>query len=120
MLKNDVKLIISTILIIILLYLVLNLFTMNKATHALVYYDNELIKTIDLNINKNYNVKGYNGEVLIEVKDNKIRVEKETSPLHICSIQGFVDKSNQVLVCLPNKIVIKIIGNDKKIDTIVK
>lgn len=116
---NDIKLIIWLILFILLLYALLNLFTLNKATSALVYYKNKLVETIDLKTNAKYTVTGYNGDVILEVKDSKIRVIKETSPLHICALQGFVSKSNQVLVCLPNQIVIKITG-DNKIDSIVK
>jgi len=59
-------------------------------------------------VNKNYTVKGTLGDVFIEVKDKAIRVEKETSPYHLCSIQGWVQYANVPIVCLPNHIVIVI------------
>ena len=45
-------------------------------------------------------------QVIIEVKDNRIRVKKETSPLHICSKQGY--SKSVPIICLPNKIIIKL------------
>ena len=54
----------------------------------------------------------------IEVKNKKIRVITENSPLHLCSKQGFISKSYETIVCLPNKIVIKI-ENDKNLDGVV-
>ena len=79
---------------------------------AVVYsYDKEILR-IDLKVNKTYTVKGALGDVTIEVVGGKIRVEKETSPYHLCSIQGWVQYANIPIVCLPNHIVI-IIENGK-------
>lgn len=90
-----------------------------KGTSALVYYDNKLVKKIDLSINKSYNIKGYNGNVKLIVKKGKIKVAKEKSPLHLCSKQGYISKSNESIICLPNKVVIEI-DSKKDIDTVVK
>jgi hypothetical protein len=72
--------------------------------------------------NDKYTVQGTLGEVFIEVKDNRIRVEKETSPLHICSIQGWIEYANVPITCLPNHVVIVIINaiNENGEDTTVK
>jgi hypothetical protein len=51
-------------------------------------------------------VDGALGDVFIEVEGGRFRVEKETSPYHLCSIQGWVQYANIPIVCLPNKIVI--------------
>ena len=73
---------------------------------AVVYsYDKEVLR-IDLNVDKSYVVQGALGEVTIEVAGGKVRVEKETSPYHLCSIQGWVQYANIPIVCLPNHIVI--------------
>ena len=116
--KNDILLIFIT-LIISLLFILINKLNSKNGNIAKVYYDSNLIKTIDLSIDKEYIVKGYNGDILIKVKDNKIKVVEEKSPKHLCSKQGYIYKSYETIVCLPNKIVIEI-DNDKKIDTVVK
>lgn len=115
--KNDIKLII-VLLVIILISFILYFVTKKDAIKAYVYYKDELIQEIDLSIDNTYQVTGENGEVVIEVKDNKIRVIKENSPYHLCSKQGFIDNSNQSLICLPNKIVITISGEE--VDTVVR
>ncbi len=93
---------ISIILVIsIILFILLN---NNSSNYAYVYYDNNLVNTIPLNINKEYEVDGYNGKVILEVSNNKLRVKEEISPLHICSKQGWMNRGT--IVCLPNKIVI--------------
>lgn len=52
------------------------------------------------------------GEMIIEIKDNKVRVKKEESPLHYCSMQGWVDSVARPIVCLPNSVVVTIMGQE--------
>lgn len=104
--KNDIKLVVIVLIVIVLLFS-LSVFR-KKANIANVYYENELILEIDLSINKTYEVDGYNGKVTIEVLNNQIRVVEENSPYHLCSKQGFVSKSGESIICLPNKIIIEL------------
>ncbi len=94
----------------------------NKDT-IIIKVDNKLEKSISLqnqeeseiykfNFNKNI---GY-----IEVKDGKVRMlemDREVCPDAICSYTGWIDKSYQSIVCLPNKIIVTIEGSkDEEID----
>ena len=109
------------ILIVMILLIVGIILIFNKKeipNQAKVYYENDLILTIDLSQNKEYDVQGYNGNVHIVVLDNKIKVEEENSPKHLCSKQGFISSSNETIVCLPNKILIKI-ESDDSLDTVI-
>lgn len=116
--KYDLLLIICLLFIAVISIIILNL-TSKKAKYAYVYYDNKKVLEIDLSIDKKYKVKGYNGDVYIKVKDNKIKVDDEISPYHLCSKKGYISKSYESIVCLPNKIVIEI-NSDKSLDTVVK
>lgn len=110
--KSDLKLIICVLVFSIIFLLFSNF---KKNNYAYVYYDNDLVLKINLSKDDNYKVEGYNGEVLIEVKNNKLRVYKENSPLHICSKQGFTNTGS--IVCLPNKIVINF--QSKELDAVI-
>ena len=116
--KHELILIL-VIVIISSIFILINNLTSKKGNIAKVYYDSKLIKTIDLNKNDTYIVKGYNGDVKIVVKDNKIKVDEENSPKHLCSKQGYISKSYETIICLPNKIVIEI-DDDINIDTVVR
>ena len=114
--KSDIKLIIIILLIAITVLFVIAIIDKNNSKEALVYYDNNLVLTIDLNESeeKIYIVDGFNGEVKIIAGNGKIKVDEEESPLHLCSKQGFIEESYESIVCLPNKIVIKISSKKKK------
>ena len=119
--KSDLKLIGLIIIVIGVIFTALLVFKNNNSKNALVYYENDLVLTIDLSLpgEQEYKVMGYNGEMIIKTKDNKIKVEEETSPLHLCSKQGWIENSYEVIVCLPNKVVVKI-QDQEEIDTVVK
>lgn len=88
-------------------------------TVAEVQYQGKVILTIDLTKDQEYEVTGTNGKVKLLVQDQKIKVVEENSPKHLCSKQGFISKAQQTIVCLPNEIVITIIG-PSNLDTIVR
>ena len=111
--KNDLKLIMIVLLVVIISFVCFSLFESKNNKRAVIYYENNIIETINLDINNNYEVDGYNGKVKIIVKDGKIKVDTEKSPLHLCSKQGYISKSYETIVCLPNKITIKIEANDE-------
>ncbi len=121
--KSDIKLIIIILIIAIIVLFVIAIIGNDTSKSALVYYDNNLVLSIDLTdkSEQEYIVNGYNGPVKIIKKDGKIKVEEEDSPLHLCSRQGFIEKSYESIVCLPNKIVIKIVSSkQEELDTVVR
>lgn len=116
--KSDIKLVTIILLIIIIIFLIFS-FSNKKGSTAKVYFEDKLILTIDLSIDKEYEVDGYLGKVVIEVKDKKIRVKEETSPKHLCSKEGYTDSNLKPIICLPNKIVIKVTNESDDIDGVV-
>lgn len=115
--RYDKALMIFIVISALALYATLVLFVQSASTAssvAVVSYKSEEIMRIDLSKNANYTVQGTLGDVTIEVLDQKIRVEKETSPYHLCSIQGWVQYTAVPIVCLPNDIVILIENAERR------
>ncbi len=122
--KYDKMFIGILILLVICLYIPSLVLKFNHATNnkmVVVYYRDEEIMRQKLSEDKTYVVDGALGDVVIEVKDDKVRVEKEDSPYHICSIQGWVEDGSTPIVCLPNEIVVRIIyDEDVEVDTVIQ
>lgn len=118
--KHDIFLIIVICTLSLFFVFLFNLFEKEDDLNALVYYDNELVLTIDLSKEEQvYEITGYNGIVSIKAGNGRIKVEDEDSPLHLCSKQGYISKSYETIVCLPNKIYIELDGQDD-VDAIVE
>ena len=115
--KSDIKLVIVLIVIIFSIFIFINI-TKEDGSVAEVYYEDELVLTIDLNIDGEYVVNGELGDVILEVKNKMVRVKEENSPKHICSKEVFIGDSSRTLICLPNKVIVKIVG-DNDLDVVV-
>ncbi len=95
----------------------------DKQKNVVVQYKNQEILRVDLMQDKTYQVQAALGEVTIEVKDGAVRVEKETSPYHLCSIQGWVKDTGRPIICLPNELVVQIEAKeptDNGVDTVIQ
>lgn len=107
--KKTDYLLIFVLVIVALFFIIIN--QKNVGTTAAVYYDSKEVLRFSLSEDNTYTVLGDLGDVVIEVKNNKVRIIEETSPNNICSKMGYIENSGESLVCLPNKIVVTIIGD---------
>lgn len=95
----------------------------NKRKEVVVNYKNQEILRKNMHENAVYTVVGTLGEVQIEVKDEAVRVEKENSPYHLCSIQGWIKDTGRPIICLPNEIVVQIEASEDTedgVDTVIQ
>ena len=72
--KNDIKLILIVMFIVIISFVIIFV-NRSKGETATVYYEDKIIKKIDLSTDGEYTVSGSLGDVVLEVKDNRIRVK---------------------------------------------
>ena len=84
-----------------------------EANEVVVKVRNEEVLRVPLWEDGTYPVEGKLGEVLVEVNEGHVRVEKETSPYHYCSIQGYVSDPSTPIICLPNEVVVTIEGSEE-------
>lgn len=119
--KNDWLLSIVLLFLGIFFIVLFNILESNSSKKAIVYYEKKIVLEIDLSIKekKEYEVKGYNGTIKIISENGKVKVIEEESPLHLCSKQGYISKSYESIICLPNKVVIEIVDNDS-MDAVVR
>ena len=74
-----------------------------------IFFDKNMIgKTIPIETEFGYN--------LIEIGDEKVRVIEADCPDKLDVKQGYISKTGEVIVCLPNKLVIEIKGIEDERD----
>ncbi len=81
-----------------------------EAAFVEVYKDNKIVYKDSLN--KDYVVNL--NTIVIEIKNKKVRVKSSNCPHQICVNTGWISKPYQQIVCIPNKIYVKIIAKNKK------
>ena len=75
---------------------------------AVIYVDDQEYGRYSLHEDRHVTISGTLGDVVIEIADDRVRILTDTSPLHICSLQGWVDRAYVSLICLPNGVVVQI------------
>ena len=53
-----------------------------------------------------------NGEIKIEVKDSKVRAAWSDCPNQLCVNTGWIKTAGEIIVCVPNKVLIEIEATD--------
>lgn len=111
-----------TIVIVVFVCVLLTAFALfqNNGSVAEIYQDGQLLHTISLdNIEKPYEITV--GDLvrhnIILVERGKISMKAATCPDGLCKKMGAIKNNSYPIVCLPNKVIIKIKGGATAYDT---
>ena len=83
-----------------------------QASTALVEVQGRLFAKLHLAEPRRITVPGKNGQVVIEVENHRIRILDSSCPQKICVHSGAISRCGELLVCAPNRIVIRIPGDN--------
>jgi hypothetical protein len=68
------------------------------------------VTEISLDADGRHPVSGPLGTAFLVVEEGRAHLENAPCPLKICEAMGSIERSGQVIVCLPNRIVVKVSG----------
>ena len=111
-LKNDLLLIIPLLVAAIIALVIILTRKSSNPLVAKVYVQDNVVQTIDLSdtTERDYVIKGKNGELTIHVHDGSICVSKSNCPHQDCVNQGYVKDTNHPIICAYNEVYIVIQG----------
>jgi heptaprenyl diphosphate synthase len=90
-------------------------FTGEAGSTVLIHVDGAMIGRMRLSDNAVITVRGIRGDVCIEVRDRKVRVLTAECPNGVCVRTGWRGNAGDVIVCVPNKTVIRITGDSEEV-----
>ena len=117
-LRNDLILIGSLLLVAILSLVFVLVFKTKKNLIAKIYVKNEVVETINLSKKeeKDYLVKGINGYLTVHTHDGAIAVIQSNCPHQDCVKMGYIRESNRPIICAYNCVSITIEGGTRTND----
>ena len=121
--RNKLDYIITSIVIILIAVLISCSFYLKSTSKdnlvSIKYYNKEVYKMSlakdEVFVMKKEKYDKLLDDLVIEVKNGKVRVVEEESPKHYCSILGFVESKGTSIICAPNGVVITIEGKSDDI-----
>lgn len=117
--KSDRILIGVVLLLALTAYVAYNL-TRSEGTLLQVTVDGEEVKTFDLDKDLTYTIEVGEGQWnTFRIQDGYVDMIDATCPDKVCVNHSSIHYNNDPIVCLPNKVVLEIIGGeDNPIDSI--
>lgn len=85
------------------------------ASQVIISVDGKAVRTVKLDgHHETIRVEGVDGYDIIEIRDNKVRIIEADCPDKLCIKQGWIAWAPQQIVCLPNRLVVKIVNEQTK------
>jgi len=81
----------------------------------LLFFNGEQIALLGLEKDGVYPFSEYG--VTVEIRDGKVRISESDCPDKICEKTGFISSPMQTIVCLPNRISVRIINDNSDTDS---
>ncbi|SCH36504.1 MULTISPECIES: NusG domain II-containing protein [unclassified Romboutsia] len=106
--RKDIFLVISAVFMIIALFIVNNIINKAKLDAIEIYVNNEIYKTISINSEEDLDVRVGDNYNHIKVHDGGVEIVEASCKDKVCVHSGFINKPSERIVCMPNKVVIKI------------
>lgn len=112
--KTDLIVIFLIVIISVVSWIIYNSVFSKKTAKAEVYYNNLLVKTVDLKTgeDKRFSIPENKNVIFHLYKDGSIQFEESDCPDKICIKAGRLKTVGQTAACIPNKIFLKIVSAD--------
>tara|TARA_B100000795_G_scaffold248646_1_gene215627 strand:- start:838 stop:1227 length:390 start_codon:yes stop_codon:yes gene_type:complete len=94
------------------------LWNLPKGEYLEIYKNNKILATYSLNQKITKLINGEKGETKITIDNGKVRFSSAPCAKKYCIHQGWINKANQIIICIPNKISISILGGKKNYESI--
>jgi hypothetical protein len=99
-------------------YLFQTLWSHQHASKVQIRLGDKIYASYDLNLQRDVHVHGPLGEAVIHIGQGKVRFAKSPCHNQYCVHQGWLTRTGQVAICLPNQISLELIGEQKPYDSL--
>lgn len=84
-----------------------------------IFQNNELIRECSLYADETISVDGVYHNI-VEISGGKVAITESDCPGEDCVHSGWISRPGRSIVCLPNKVEIRIVGQSKDVDFVVR
>lgn len=89
-----------------------------EGTQAAIFVGREQVATLDLNAPTDHQIRGRIGISQLRVEGGRVRFVDSPCPGRICVHSGWLARTGEVAACLPNGIVVEVLGGEREFDAI--
>lgn len=115
MTRADWTVVLLAVALLPMLYVKLWLFQ-GHGQQAGIWADGQVVEVLSLDDPRKLSVTGPLGVSTLEIRDHKIRFLDSPCRGKVCVHSGWLTEVGDILACLPNKIMVRILGSDSRFD----
>ncbi len=104
--------------ILTMFFLFKTLWINTPASELQIRQGDQVVGSYDLNQTRDLHIHGPRGDSLISIADGKVRFKQSPCTNQYCVHQGWLDKTGQAAICLPNQVSIQLAGAEKIYDSL--
>ncbi len=67
---------------------------------------------------KEFSIQGPLGVTMVQVREGEARIVESPCPDKICVRAGWIRLTGQSAICVPNRVILRIVSEDNKVDSI--
>lgn len=109
--RNDF-IIVLIIVILSFVFFLINSFTLDKPLYVLIKKDNKIYYKDLISKDNEIIIKDNKDFNTVIVKDSKVYVKEANCDNQICVNHKKISATNETIICLPNKVIIEIVGKE--------
>ena len=109
----DILLICGLLVVALSVFLIIEL-TRGEGATVEVSVDGEIVATYSLSVDGEYSLNG--GTNLLVISGGEAYMIEADCPDGLCIGQGAVSREGQTIVCLPNRVMIRVVGAESDVD----
>ncbi len=118
--KTAIRDIVLVILLVVLaggMYIGNQIMNRKPAVIVEVSVDGVVVEELDLSKDTEFVVKGYQGGTnTLVIENGQVYITDATCPDKVCIHQGKINRSGEMIVCLPNLMIAKIVGEEEQLN----
>ena len=85
-----------------------HLFTSQKSAGVVeIQIDGKVVETLDLQKERAFKING--GTNTVQIENGKVKMAAANCPDQICVNTGWIDQEHDMIVCMPNKVIVQIV-----------
>jgi hypothetical protein len=105
----------SVVLLIVLFY---SLWQHTPAAKVRIRQGDHIYALLSLDQNRTLRISGPMGDSVIQIAQGQVRFVESPCHNQYCVHQGWLNKTGQAAICLPNRVTLELIGQKKSYDSL--
>lgn len=88
------------------------------ADTAIIRSGGKIFREVPLSRDQQIEVQGPLGTSIISIEKRRARISSDPSPRQYCVRQGWLQRTGEIALCLPNQVSVELAGGQKRYDSL--